>query len=41
VLRVVFTDGGAPVSFVVVAGVFLGLCFFGWRAAARVLATRA
>jgi hypothetical protein len=40
VLRVIFTDGGAPVSFVVVAAVFLGACFFGWRAAVRVLASR-
>jgi hypothetical protein len=31
VLRVVFTDGGAPFSFVVVATAFLGAAFFGWR----------
>lgn len=41
VLRVIFTDGGAPLSFVVVAGLFLGGCFFGWRVAVRVLSSRA
>ena len=40
VLRVIFTDGGTPVSFVAVAAIFLGACFFGWRAAVRVLASR-
>jgi hypothetical protein len=40
VLRVIFTDGGAPLTFVVVAGLFLGACFFGWRAVARVPARR-
>jgi hypothetical protein len=29
-----------PVSFVIVATVFLGLCFVGWRMAARALARR-
>ena len=41
VLRVIFTDGGAPVSFVIVAGIFLGACFLGWRAAVRALSSRA
>jgi hypothetical protein len=41
VLRVVFTDGGAPLSFVIVAAVFLGAAFFGWRFAARQVAGRA
>jgi hypothetical protein len=40
VLRVVFTDGGAPLSFAVVAGVFLGACFFGWRAVVRAVSSR-
>jgi hypothetical protein len=38
VLRVVFTDGDAPLSFVVVATAFLGAAFFGWRFAVRQLA---
>jgi hypothetical protein len=29
-----------PVSFVIVATIFLGLCFVGWRTAARALARR-
>jgi hypothetical protein len=29
-----------PASFVIVATIFLGLCFVGWRMAARVLARR-
>ena len=41
VLRVVFTDGDAPLSFVAVATVFLGVCFFGWRFAVRRLSGRA
>jgi len=40
VLRVLFTDGNAPWSFIAVATVFLGACFFGWRLAARQLAGR-
>ena len=41
VLRVLFTDGNAPWSFIAVATVFLGVCFFGWRFVARQLASRA
>jgi Protein of unknown function (DUF3054) len=41
VVRVVFTDGNAPLSFVAVATVFLGVCFFGWRLAVRRLSGRA
>jgi hypothetical protein len=41
VIRVVFTDGNAPLSFVAVATVFLGVCFFGWRFAVRQLSGRA
>jgi hypothetical protein len=41
VLRVVFTDGNAPLSFVIVATAFLGAAFFGWRFAARQLSARA
>jgi FtsH-binding integral membrane protein len=40
VLRVIFTDGAVPLSFVIVAAVFLGAMFFGWRATARVLSSR-
>ena len=40
VLRVIFTDGGAPVSFVAVAALFLGACFFGWRAVVRAASSR-
>lgn len=38
VLRVVFTDGGAPGTFVAVATVALGVLLLGWRVAARSLA---
>jgi hypothetical protein len=31
---------GTPVSFVIVATIFLGLCFVGWRMAARALTRR-
>ena len=31
---------GTPVSFVIVATIFLGLCFVGWRMAARALLRR-
>jgi hypothetical protein len=41
ILRVVFTDGNAPLSFVAVATAFLGVCFFGWRFAVRQLSGRA
>jgi hypothetical protein len=40
VLRVLFTDGNAPWSFIAVTTVFLGVCFFGWRAVARAVAAR-
>jgi hypothetical protein len=40
ILRVVFTDGNAPWSFVAVTTVVLGVLFFGWRLVARQLAGR-
>jgi len=40
ILRVIFTDGGAPLSFAVVAGIFLAVGFFGWRAAVRAVSAR-
>ena len=35
VLRVIFTDGDAPLSFVVVTTLVLAAAFFGWRFVAR------
>ncbi|MCB0880635.1 MAG: DUF3054 domain-containing protein [Thermoleophilia bacterium] len=39
-LRVAFTDGGAPASFVAVATVALGVLILGWRLVARGLSGR-
>ncbi len=40
VLRVAFTDGGAPASFAMVATVALGVLLVGWRAVAHVIGAR-
>jgi hypothetical protein len=40
VLRVVFTDGNAPWSFVAVTTAVLGVLFFGWRFVARQIEAR-
>jgi hypothetical protein len=39
-IRVIATDGGSPVSFVLVATIFLATAFFGWRAGVRALSAR-
>ena len=36
ILRVLFTDGGAPLPFVLVAAAVLGIVLLGWRLLARV-----
>ena len=38
--RNLFWGRGTPASFVIVATIFLGLCFVGWRMAARALLRR-